>query len=101
MRRRLLLLPVIAFIGCSGGDAPRTAPVRGTVTMAGKPLPNSGVTFLPLGKGPIATGNTNEKGEFTLRTVHPGDGAVIGAHKMVLGKAQEGPAKPGSAVIPN
>ena len=68
--------------------------------MAGKPLPNVGVTFLPTGKGPIATGNTNDKGEFTLRTVDPGDGAVIGTHKVALGRAEEGPPKAGSAAIP-
>jgi len=33
--------------------------------------------------------------------VNPGDGAVIGAHKVAMGRAQEGPAKPDSAVIPN
>jgi hypothetical protein len=68
--------------------------------MAGKPLPNVGVTFLPTGKGPIASGNTNEQGQFTLRTVNPGDGAVIGTHRVALGKAVEGPPKPGSATIP-
>jgi hypothetical protein len=101
MLRFVLLLALALLVGCSSSDAPKTAPVKGTVTMAGKPLPNVGVTFLPTGKGPIASGNTNDKGEFTLRTVNPGDGAVIGTHKVALGRAEEGPAKPGSAVIPN
>jgi hypothetical protein len=100
MLRLVAVLWLATLIGCSRGDAPKTAPVRGAVSMGGQPLPNVGVTFLPTGTGPIATGNTDENGEFTLRTVNPGDGAPIGTHKVVLGRAEEGPAKPGSATIP-
>lgn len=96
----VLIVFLVAVAGCSRGDAPATAPVKGVVTMAGKPLAGVGVTFLPTGPGPIASGNTNEKGEFTLRTVEPGDGAVIGSHKVVFGAAEEGPRKPGVAAIP-
>jgi len=69
--------------------------------MAGKPLSHVGVTFLPDGAGPIASGNTDELGHFTLRTVKPGDGAVIGSHKVVLGAAEEGPPKGGAAWVAN
>ena len=68
--------------------------------MGGKPLANVGVTFLPEGTGPIATANTDENGEFNLRTVKPGDGAPIGTHRVVVGAAEEGPRKPGAPVIP-
>jgi len=95
-----LVLAAIVAVGCSPSDAPKTAPVKGTVTMGGKPLSNVGVTFFPTGKGPIATGNTNEKGEFTLRTTRPGDGASIGTHQVTFGAAEEGPRKPGSIPIP-
>lgn len=102
MKRRLLLLPVFFCLwGCSRGDGLNIAPVQGKVVMNGQPLPDVGVTFLPNGAGPSASGNTNESGEFTLRTVDPGDGAVVGGHKVVLGRAQEGAPKPGSATIPN
>lgn len=86
--------------GCSRSDAPQTAPVEGTVTLSGKPLSHVGVTFLPDSAGPIAAGNTDERGHFTLRTVKPGDGAVIGTHKVVLGTAEEGPPKGGAALVP-
>ncbi len=99
---RLATLALLGTVlGCSRGDAPQTAPVEGIVTLAGKPLSNVGVTFLPTGSGPIAAGNTNEKGQFALRTVKPGDGAVIGTHKVVLGAAEEGPPRGGAAAIPN
>src|SRR5437868_5801292 len=96
-----LILILLFALGCGVSDAPRTAAVKGTVTMAGKPLPNVGVTFFPTGKGPIATGNTSEKGEFTLRTTRPGDGASIGTHQVTFGAAEEGPRKAGSIAIPD
>ena len=89
----LLFVLCISVFGCSSSSGPKTAPVRGTVTMNGKPMPNIGVTFLPEGKGPSASGNTNENGEFSLRTVKPGDGAPIGKHHVVIGNAEEGPRK--------
>lgn len=69
--------------------------------MQGKPLPNVGVTFFPTTKGPIATGNTNDQGEFTLTTVKPGDGAPIGQSAVAIGRAEEGPPKAGAVVIPD
>lgn len=97
----LLFILVFGFVlGCGTGGGPQTAHVQGSVTMAGKPLANVGVTFLPEGKGPTASGNTNENGEFTLRTVKPGDGAPVGKHRVVLGNAEEGPRKAGSPAIP-
>jgi len=96
MRRiKVLFLCVtcVGALGCSSSSGPKTAPVRGTVTMAGKPMANIGVTFLPEGKGPSASGNTNENGEFTLRTNKPGDGAPLGKHHVVVGNAVEGPRK--------
>ena len=102
LRAIFLFLTALLFCtGCNAGNAPRTAPVKGTITFAGQPLPNVGVTFLPEGKGPSASGNTNDKGEFTLRTSRPGDGAVIGTHKVTIGSAEEGPRKRGAPSIPD
>jgi hypothetical protein len=92
---------LVAVLGCSSSNAPKTAPARGTITMGGKPLANVGVTFLPDGTGPIASANTNEQGEFNLRTVDPGDGAPVGTHRVVVDAAEEGPRKPGAPVIPD
>jgi hypothetical protein len=85
----------LVLFGCSASDAPKTAPVSGTVTMQGKPLAGAGVTFFPTGKGPMATGNTNENGEFTLMTNRPGDGAPVGGHRVAIGNAEEGRRKSG------
>src|SRR5436190_678654 len=100
MRVLLQVVALAVLVGCGSSGAPKIAPVHGTVTLAGQPLANAGVTFLPEGKGPTASGNTNESGQFTLRTVKPGDGAPIGLHRVVVGNAEEGPRKKGSPMIP-
>jgi hypothetical protein len=94
----ILMAPFVA--GCSSGDVPETAPASGVVMMQGKPLAHVGVTLFPP-KGPIASGNTNEQGEFTLSTSSPGDGAPIGLNKVTIGAAEEGPPKPGAPKIPD
>jgi hypothetical protein len=91
---------VTIFLGCGSASGPTTAPVKGTITIAGKPFSDVGVTFLPEGKGPTASGNTDQNGNFTLRTTNPGDGAVVGTHRVVIGAAEEGPRKKGAAAIP-
>jgi hypothetical protein len=99
---RFFLLPLLLVVfGCSSSDSPKLAPVKGTVTMKGSPLANVGVTFLPKAKGPSASGNTNERGEFTLMTNRPGDGAVIGSHQVTIGSAEEGGPKAGAPKIPD
>jgi hypothetical protein len=94
LRFLFLSIAIFGLSGC-GGSGPKTAGTSGTVTMNGKPLSNVGVTFLPVKKGPVAIGNTNENGEFTLTTVRKGDGAVIGKHKVTVGVATEGQKNPG------
>ncbi|MBU6173318.1 MAG: carboxypeptidase regulatory-like domain-containing protein [Planctomycetes bacterium] len=87
---RLLILFTVLLLGCSSSDAPELASVTGTVMLDGKPLPNIGVVFLPKGPGPIASGNTDSNGEFTLTTINPNDGASVGEHTVVFGAAEEG-----------
>jgi hypothetical protein len=75
----LLLLPLI---GCGERHA-GTAIVRGKVTLNGKPVPNGTVNFIPE-MGPSATGEIQPDGSYTLTTYKPGDGAVLGKHKVVI-----------------
>lgn len=80
----LCLFSLIA-IGCGGADGPALdlAPAEGTVNLDGSPLPNAVVTFYP-DSGRPATGRTDESGQFTLMTKEPGDGAMIGSHKVTV-----------------
>lgn len=56
-------------------------PVSGTVTFNGKPLEFGSIMFQPP-SGQPAQGQIQSDGSFTLSTYKPGDGAVIGKHKV-------------------
>src|SRR5690242_9684854 len=77
----LLVAAALFPAGCSRG--PKTAPVRGRVTYKGRPVPNGTVAFIPDG-GTAATGEIGPDGAYTLTTFRKGDGAVLGAHKVVI-----------------
>ena len=85
LNRMFLVLAVSALLtGCGGdGTAPVTARVKGLVTYQGKPVANLSVAFIP-DVGPLATGKTDASGKFELMTNKPGDGAIIGTHKVAI-----------------
>jgi hypothetical protein len=89
----VLLLPPLA--GC-GSDPYRVAPVSGTVTLNGKPLANTSVTFAPLAvagamePGPSSAGTTDADGRYTLTLIgKDGRGAVVGKHKVRISIREE------------
>ncbi len=69
--------------GCSKQGKMETAPVSGKVTYRGKAVPTGTVMFVP-GEGPAATGEIGSDGSYKLTTFSPGDGAVIGTHKVTI-----------------
>lgn len=80
----VLLGVSVLLTGCGGsGDALATAPVKGLVTYQGKPIANLSIAFMP-DNGPLATGKTDASGKFELMTNKPGDGAMIGTHKVAI-----------------
>jgi hypothetical protein len=87
MRTRFLfLLGMVSIVGC--GDS-KVASVSGTVKLDGEPLANAVVIFQPLGDGKMnpgvgSTGLTNDKGEFRLRLIGGGNGAVVGTHRVEI-----------------
>lgn len=87
-RHYLFILATIACCGCNEDPFP-VAPVSGTVTFNGNPLPNAHVLFQPERKateievGPESIGHTDAAGRFTLSTVEPSrNGAMIGKHRV-------------------
>lgn len=57
----------LAFAGCGG--APTLPPVKGTVTLAGSPLPGARVVFFPKGtNGSISTGEAATDGTYSMTT---------------------------------
>ncbi|WP_145263828.1 hypothetical protein [Calycomorphotria hydatis] len=58
------------------------------MTTSGAPLTAGIITFIPDSSkgttGPPATGGIDAEGRFVLRTHEPGDGAVVGSHKVSI-----------------
>lgn len=77
------MVALCAAIGCSSSDAPKTVPISGVVQVGGKPMPDVNVAFYPE-KGRPATGRTGPDGRFKLTTSKPGDGAILGSHKIAV-----------------
>lgn len=78
------LLVLAAFSGCNKGDVrPEYVPVKGTLTLGGKPLASATVSFLGPKAPQPGVGVTNEKGEFELST-------VAGENTVMVQLASEG-----------
>ena len=75
--------------GC-GPDGPPTAPVTGTVTLDGEPLPEVTVTFMPdPNAGTLAAASravTDDRGVYVLTYQGPdrGPGAAVGQHVVTV-----------------
>jgi len=83
----LTLLPlclILPLSGCQGDGKPEVAPTTGVVTYDGEPVAKASVAFVPMGEAPNAIGTTDDEGRFTLTTFNPGDGAVVGAHRVIV-----------------
>src|SRR5262245_52264679 len=83
-----LLALTAAVEGCQRGPTWNLAPVEGTLTKNGQPLPHMEVTFYPdldAGvEGPRSTAVTDEAGHYRLRTHNGDEGAIVGKHRVVL-----------------
>ena len=78
-RRVGWLIVLAAIAGCERG--PNTVPVSGKVSYNGTPLEFGSVMFQPP-SGQPALGEIQSDGTFSLSTYRPGDGAVVGRHKV-------------------
>jgi hypothetical protein len=84
----MLLLPC----GCRGERKEGLAPVKGQITYGGQPVPAGQVFFYPADGGRRSSG-TIDQGKYVLTSYKPGDGALIGKHKVVI-DGTEIPAPP-------
>lgn len=81
----LLMSAVLSAVGCGGGDSLKLAPVKGTVTLDGKPVPYAQITFSPQAeRGSSSTGLTNAEGRYELYFNRNRRGAIPGSHKVVI-----------------
>ncbi|WP_337174438.1 hypothetical protein [Paludisphaera sp.] len=75
----------LATTGCGSGNGLSLAKVRGKVTYKGEPVTFGTIMFQPENPdAPPAAGSIGKDGDFVLSTEDPGDGAVIGAHRVAI-----------------
>ncbi|MEW4564827.1 carboxypeptidase regulatory-like domain-containing protein [Bremerella sp. JC770] len=79
----LILLAVLALLGCSSGNNSDLGQVEGRVSLDGKPLPNAQVQFQPT-QGRPSYGMTDSEGKFTLQYTGTAAGALIGSHTVLV-----------------
>jgi hypothetical protein len=95
-RRCCLLTAGLLGIVLTGCGGLRLGKVSGRITVGGKPVPSGVVMFYPEA-GPTAVGEIRSDGTYTLTTKKPGDGAVLGAHRVTV---QSTSVAPGSMAEP-
>jgi len=78
----LTALPCLAA-GC-GPSLPPTAAVHGRVLLDGRPAAGVSVEFVQQGAARHAGGLTDTAGNFSLTTFAPGDGALLGEHRVTI-----------------
>lgn len=71
-------------VGCGNEDRPPVAPVKGVVTMDGKPVEGAQVTFSIKDSSRVSAGLTNDKGEYVLSTFDTDDGAIVGENLVTI-----------------
>ena len=71
------LLLLLAFTGCNK-SGPDLAPVRGRVTLDGKPLVMADVYFHPDGEKSPSIGRTNAEGQYNLGYKRGVEGGMLG-----------------------
>jgi hypothetical protein len=77
----LVLLSFVSW-GCSTGSG--LTKVNGKVSYDGVPLTNGSISFVSDSGGENAAGMINAKGEYTLSTHRPGDGAAPGTYRVCI-----------------
>jgi hypothetical protein len=82
---RFGVLLLFAVCGCSRPDI-TFAPVEGTITRNGKPVPHAQVVFMAEEgtQGPRAIGLTDDSGRFRLTRDDGKEGAPVGRHRVCV-----------------
>ncbi len=87
----------LSLSGCGGGDKveyPKTAPVKGTVTLDGTPVGGASIALSPVGEGSLKPGRATSKedGTFEVFTFFSAtsdvSGAVPGKYRVTVEKRQ-------------
>jgi len=101
----VVCVTVVLAVGCSryvedkwSRARPSTHRAGGVVEYQGQPVPRAIVTFVARddsrGKEFSAVGLTNDRGQFTLQTFRPRDGAILGSHRVTIERRSLGGGEP-------
>jgi hypothetical protein len=71
-------------LGCGRSDLPPLGEVRGELRLDGAPVPKAIVSLTPVSGGRPSRAITDESGKFELGTFEPGDGALVGEHRVAI-----------------
>ncbi len=90
VRRCAPLMLMLLVVGCGDDGLGRRYPVSGRVTRGGQPVTNGTVNFMPvdLKQGRSASGEIGSDGSYSLTTVNPGDGALVGDYRVIISLAE-------------
>jgi hypothetical protein len=83
---------LLLLCGCRGERKEGLAAVNGQITYGGQPVPAGQIFFYPTNGGRRSSGSI-DRGKYVLTSYKPGDGALIGKHKVVI-DGTEIPAPP-------
>jgi hypothetical protein len=75
-------------------SGPQVAPVRGRLTLEGRPLENADVTFQPDGAQRSSIGRTDPDGRYELAYKRGQPGAIVGPHTVRIAVSSELVRKP-------
>lgn len=97
----LLLLPLLAGLGCGRGDLPDLGRVEGTVTLDGAPLADAFVEFHPESGRPSSC-RTDAQGRYRPLYIRAIAGVRLGPSAVVISTArdEQPAAAPGSEPLP-
>jgi hypothetical protein len=91
---------ILLTLGCGGGRKEGLAPVAGQITFKGHPAPAGQITFYPLDGKRGSSGAIDSSGNYKLTCYNPGDGALIGKHKVVIDATEVPPPAPDYEAAP-
>jgi hypothetical protein len=87
--RLTLAVVLVALASCSGRKTPKVYPVKGKILVNGQPVKDCQVAFHRTSGGDpasqaMATGLTDENGEFQLTSYYANDGAAEGEYVVTI-----------------
>lgn len=87
--RRWFLFMLVPLLGGCGMGGPELAPVRGRVTLDGRPLELADVVFQPEAALSPSYGRTDAEGRYELGYKRGVGGAIVGEHTVAISVSRE------------